>query len=205
MSEREALWGAVCEHPEEDTPRLMFADWLLEHGDAADRTRAEFVRLQVGLARGQFDGPKRIAALQRVVELLSANDDRWRAEVPQVPGAYATGNYDRGLISTLRVMDQIEFRAAEAFRVVPVSHLEFARPVDPAYLAELPNLDRLGELSFVLELACPFTHLARFVAASDFRSLRRVTIGAPSLPADWEKTLEQRFGSKLARKRPPGE
>ena len=44
----EAFLADICEHPEDDTPRLVFADWLDDHGDQA---RAEFIRLQVELAR----------------------------------------------------------------------------------------------------------------------------------------------------------
>jgi uncharacterized protein (TIGR02996 family) len=32
MTERESLTRAICANPEEDTPRLAFADWLDEHG-----------------------------------------------------------------------------------------------------------------------------------------------------------------------------
>ena len=40
-----ALLAAILAHPEEDTPRLMYADWLEEHGKPE---RAEFIR-----ARGE--------------------------------------------------------------------------------------------------------------------------------------------------------
>jgi uncharacterized protein (TIGR02996 family) len=48
MTQQEALYRAVCAHPDEDTPRLIFADFLEEAGDAL---RAEFIRTQVALAR----------------------------------------------------------------------------------------------------------------------------------------------------------
>ncbi|MCE9568183.1 MAG: TIGR02996 domain-containing protein [Planctomycetes bacterium] len=47
MDEREALLAAIWAAPEEDTPRLVYADWLQEHGDDA---RAEFIRVQIRLA-----------------------------------------------------------------------------------------------------------------------------------------------------------
>ena len=39
MNERDALLKAVCDNPDDDTPRLVFADWLDEHGEdhGADR------------------------------------------------------------------------------------------------------------------------------------------------------------------------
>lgn len=42
MTEREAFIEAIAANPYEDTPRLVFADWLQEHGE---EDRAEFVRL----------------------------------------------------------------------------------------------------------------------------------------------------------------
>ena len=48
MSDESALLAAILAHPDEDTPRLMYADWLDEHGQPE---RAEFIRLQCRLAR----------------------------------------------------------------------------------------------------------------------------------------------------------
>jgi uncharacterized protein (TIGR02996 family) len=44
MSDRDALLAAIRQVPDDDAPRLVYADWLDEHGDA---DRAEFIRLQV--------------------------------------------------------------------------------------------------------------------------------------------------------------
>jgi uncharacterized protein (TIGR02996 family) len=48
MTDHDALIRAICEYPDDDTPRLIFADYLEENGDAE---RAAFVRAQVELAR----------------------------------------------------------------------------------------------------------------------------------------------------------
>jgi uncharacterized protein (TIGR02996 family) len=48
MNDRAALYAAILAHPDEDTPRLAYADWLEEHGDAK---YAEFIRLQIEMAR----------------------------------------------------------------------------------------------------------------------------------------------------------
>ena len=45
----------ILEHPDDDAPRLIYADWLEEHGKEADRLRAEFIRVQVELDR--LDSP----------------------------------------------------------------------------------------------------------------------------------------------------
>ena len=44
MSDEDALLAAIAAHPDEDTPRLAYADWLDEY----DRhVRAEFIRVQI--------------------------------------------------------------------------------------------------------------------------------------------------------------
>jgi uncharacterized protein (TIGR02996 family) len=48
MSDRDALLRAICENPDDDAPRLIYADWLDEHGRTED---AEFIRVQIELAR----------------------------------------------------------------------------------------------------------------------------------------------------------
>lgn len=48
MTDREALLAAILANPAEDTPRLVFADWLEENSQPE---RAEFIRVQVELAR----------------------------------------------------------------------------------------------------------------------------------------------------------
>jgi uncharacterized protein (TIGR02996 family) len=44
MSDRDALIAAIRQAPRDDAPRLIFADWLDEHGDP---DQAEFIRLQI--------------------------------------------------------------------------------------------------------------------------------------------------------------
>lgn len=48
MTDRAALICSILSSPHDDVPRLIFADWLDEHGEVA---RAEFVRVQCELAR----------------------------------------------------------------------------------------------------------------------------------------------------------
>lgn len=48
-SDRAALTKAICAHPEEDTPRLAFADWLDEQGEREDRAQAAFIRAAITL------------------------------------------------------------------------------------------------------------------------------------------------------------
>jgi uncharacterized protein (TIGR02996 family) len=63
------LLAAVLDSPSDDAPRLVYADWLDEHGQA---DRAEFIRLQCELARSDHEH----AQLGRSYILM---DRRWLA------------------------------------------------------------------------------------------------------------------------------
>ena len=77
---RLALLRAIAAAPDDDAPRLVYADWLDEHGPGdADRARAEFVRLACGLK------PK--VQITRAEQLWLA--DNWRRLVPTLAGRLA--------------------------------------------------------------------------------------------------------------------
>src|SRR5215472_16114924 len=47
MSDHAGFLKAICDSPDDDVPRLVYADWLDEQGQAA---RSEFIRVQLALA-----------------------------------------------------------------------------------------------------------------------------------------------------------
>ncbi|MCE9567350.1 MAG: TIGR02996 domain-containing protein [Planctomycetes bacterium] len=64
MSDETALLKAIVAHPDEDMPRLAYADWLDENKPdsvpspaVGPSARAEFIRTQCRLAVGAFDDP----------------------------------------------------------------------------------------------------------------------------------------------------
>ncbi|MCI0705424.1 MAG: TIGR02996 domain-containing protein, partial [Planctomycetia bacterium] len=79
-SDQKQLLRAILDNPDEDTPRLIYADWLDEHGDPG---RAEFIRVQCRLAERKQrthvpgDDPEE----QRAFELFKQLGTRWLAEL----------------------------------------------------------------------------------------------------------------------------
>jgi uncharacterized protein (TIGR02996 family) len=55
VNDGDALLAAILKHPVEETPRLLYADWLDENGQP---DRAEFIRVQVETARAIAEEPK---------------------------------------------------------------------------------------------------------------------------------------------------
>ena len=66
MSDEAALLRAICEHPDEDTPRLVFADWLSEQGGPVNVAWANGIRAQIWRSRG--DTAAALAQQSRVFE-----------------------------------------------------------------------------------------------------------------------------------------
>ena len=60
MTDGTDLLAAILAHPEEDTPRLMYADWLDENGQPE---RAEFIRLQIAVNRIESDFRQKVSAI----------------------------------------------------------------------------------------------------------------------------------------------
>jgi uncharacterized protein (TIGR02996 family) len=138
----------IVTHPEDDTPRLVFADWLDEHGDAE---RAEFIRVQVELHRLDEGSSRRTGLLARQQELLAANEAAWRAGLPKARGVIWRG-WSRGFISAVRINSAKVFRdqADAVFAAAPVQELELGAQVTGRTLPHIlasPLLTRLARLS----------------------------------------------------------
>src|SRR4051794_10732182 len=75
----DAFLSAIADEPHDDTHRLVFADWLDDHGDA---DRAEFIRLQCRLeGLGEFDVARDDLEV-RERELLALHARAWAGEMP---------------------------------------------------------------------------------------------------------------------------
>lgn len=73
-ADRAALVAGILAHPDDDTPRLVAADWFEENGDSA---RAEFVRVQVNRARLAPTDPQQPELAARELHLLKEHAGRW--------------------------------------------------------------------------------------------------------------------------------
>ena len=107
MSDESALLAAILAHPDEDTPRLMYADWLEENGQPE---RAEFIRLQCAPDADE-------AAEKRTAELEERNRVVWLAGLPQFSGA--RWEFRRGFPEYLDVPGELFLEHYEAFARAP--------------------------------------------------------------------------------------
>src|SRR5437763_11790587 len=81
MDQRAAFIQAIIELPDDDTPRLVFAEWLDEHGEAE---RAEFIRLQCSLNSLAPESAEFGPIQERVNQLLNARLDAFLMPLTQL-------------------------------------------------------------------------------------------------------------------------
>jgi uncharacterized protein (TIGR02996 family) len=96
VTQDEAFLRAILDDPDDDAPRLVYADWLDEHGDPA---RAEFIRTQCLLARMGEDDPGRPFRVTRERALLDGHLDEWLGPRPLASGWV----FRRGFLDALTV------------------------------------------------------------------------------------------------------
>ena len=101
MSDELALLTAIIAYPDEDTPRLIFADWLQENGQPE---RAEFIRVQIEVTRlpeRDRKTPHYRERLTRFRELIVAHRDGWVKPLAVAPTQVV---FRRGFIEELRAL-----------------------------------------------------------------------------------------------------
>jgi uncharacterized protein (TIGR02996 family) len=149
----EAFLQAITAAPHDDAPRLVYADWLDEHGSPAGAARAEFIRAQVALARLPAAEPRRAELHRRSLELLDEHRDTWRASLPRLQGV-SWHRFWRGFVSGADVQAWKFYRrhAAALFGAAPVQFLRVfgisastcGELAASPYLARLTSLELVG-------------------------------------------------------------
>jgi uncharacterized protein (TIGR02996 family) len=143
MNEAAFLESIVAE-PDEDAHRLVFADWLDEHGDAAF---AGFIRDQVELARLDEGDPQYPALLARSRRSGMLTDKRRRPMVDHVPGGQVL--FRRGLIEGVRISGEAFLRHSSGrWSGVPLERLWLDDDVAPGVLPRRQELRRVRTLCY---------------------------------------------------------
>lgn len=100
MNEREAFIHQIRESPDDEFPRLVYADYLDEMGDA----RGELIRLQCKLPQLDVMGDPWRATRERIKKLLNTNAERWLGPLREAGAVGITlRSFQRGLIERVVV------------------------------------------------------------------------------------------------------
>jgi uncharacterized protein (TIGR02996 family) len=202
MNQEEAFLQDILEHPADDGPRLVFADWLEERGAPEDRARAEFIRVQFALRDLPADDPRRQQLEERERDLRVAHEAAWTAPLRRLPlewkrdyGAVGPSwEFRRGFVEKVAVEAEAFLRIADAlFRLAPVQEVRLSydsqarRASQPSALVRLansPHLERLTALE--LEAIRPLEHEVQALAGSPHLTrLEALCLTREILTAEW--------------------
>jgi uncharacterized protein (TIGR02996 family) len=172
----ESLLRDIGEHPEDDAPRLIYADWLQEQGEPLGQAHAEFIRLQVARHRaaGAAGEPG-----ERERKLLERHRKDWLAEVPA--NLRKKIHFVRGFPEVVELMLPALVKHAETlFRVLPTANRLCLRNCvldrfQAGRIAVLPALSRVRgvELDDVFVVSYPALEvLLRTPFLSNLREFR---------------------------------
>src|SRR6516162_9578044 len=144
MSDHDAFLRGILENPADDSPRLVYADWLEERADP----RAEFIRVQCELAKLPPDDPKWDALEQREWDLLRQHEAAWTADIKSLVTEW---QFHRGFVDTISLGARAFVDHAEKlFQRAPIRHTTLTRlgtsSVAAKDLAACTQLARLRSL-----------------------------------------------------------
>jgi uncharacterized protein (TIGR02996 family) len=137
----------IKEYPDDDTPRLIFADWLQEHGNAAAAARGEFLRSRVLRQRLPPDDPTHGLLKRREGELFTAYRWAWLGPLADQARYW---EFDRGLVQIWAQAERVlsaevtAWSATEAAYWVDSLTLSDVTPRHLSQLAESPLLEHLS-------------------------------------------------------------
>jgi uncharacterized protein (TIGR02996 family) len=106
MTDADALLDAIFAYPEDDLPRLVYADWLSEHGQEA---YGEFIRLQCAVAREKPFSPAANELWKGIGRVWRQLEDEWWPILQAAPGLDAY-DFQRGFLRGRLELDEDEFR-----------------------------------------------------------------------------------------------
>ena len=136
-----ALLAAVCAAPDDDLPRLVYADWCDENGRPE---RGELIRSQIELAKLKKDSARRRKLAFRCRELIDTSEGELHHlpdSLPPEPWAF-----HRGFVERLEVEGMHLDEDAAAFRTHPIRRLYSVNYCEIADLKHIPADNRLLRL-----------------------------------------------------------
>jgi uncharacterized protein (TIGR02996 family) len=178
MSTEQALLAAIWENPHDDLPRLVYADWLEETGDAVQSARAEFIRVQCELAKLDEWDDRRPPLEKREQQLWKKYAKEWKAELPA--DLRKRGGFRRGFpdppVRELRI-DKFLALTPDDLAAAPLWNFHLLPNIRKlGELVSSPNLLRVGTLDLRSWLEQP-EDAAQFVSSAHLRNLAALNVG----------------------------
>jgi uncharacterized protein (TIGR02996 family) len=144
MTHEDAFLQDILEHPDDDTPRRVYADWLLDRADPAGSARGEFIHVQCDLALLPAESPRPARLAAREKELLDLHQREWGSLFQRL-GCHCW-EYRRGFVEGVGMQASAFLaQAAALLRAAPVRHLKLYGAA--AHIKGLAGAAHLGRVS----------------------------------------------------------
>jgi uncharacterized protein (TIGR02996 family) len=152
MTDGDALRRTVVAAPDDDTPRLIYADWLDENSQSE---RATFIRRQVEAARAEPFSLQARTVETAANNLLEKYQRNWSRHLDEFDSE--SPRFKRGFIEHVDVEPTTFVKSnASILGVEPIQSLRIVRPETEAFdyislvpVFELPQLQRIRHLEFL--------------------------------------------------------
>jgi len=166
MHDHAAFLAAITASPDDDLPRLVYADWLDESGEPAAAARAEFIRVQCELERCASDHDRRMSLQKRERQLLKKHAAQWLADLSAaqvladrdpIVDKRPVWQFRRGFLHSATVVAQRFAQVAETlYRVAPTVRAVFLCQGSGSVesLIRTPHLARVKELDLERMCSC---------------------------------------------------
>lgn len=175
----------VLASPEDDAPRLIYADYLEEFGDP----RGEFIRLQCEQAQMEPFDSRFLDVSHRCSDILMQHGENWAAELKQ---DVRKSEFSRGFIDkiTMRARAFVK-QGHELYRSVPINwlRLNYVKGAGEA-LAGTEALNCVRSLDLG-GLSIPDGDMRALLMSENLQGLRALNM------AHYESVLPETFGSYL--------
>jgi uncharacterized protein (TIGR02996 family) len=141
MMHPERFLEDILEHPQEDEPRLRYADWLVERGDPL----GEFIRIQCQLARLPVNHVSVLQLEKRERALLAEFDTDWVGDLALMADWWT---FRRGFVEEIATSaGKFLAHACSLFQRAPIQEIHLCRARDQIEsLVSSPYLERANYL-----------------------------------------------------------
>ena len=155
MTDAEAIFAGILADPDDDVPRLVFADWLEENGQA---DWAEFIRVQVEIESVPRSDPRHRDLARRSRKLLADQKEVWLLPFQRLlPGCLV--KFERGFVSVVKATySYVFFNAEQLWPLAPIREVQVTDGL--RNISELCWLARPPHVRIRADMMAAMNHLA---------------------------------------------
>jgi uncharacterized protein (TIGR02996 family) len=189
--DQNAFLHTICAHPDDDAPRLVYADWLDERGDPL----GEFIRVQVELGKIKPSHPRSEMLRARQLELMLAHVPTWvQPHGMQILGAeFKRGFMCVGTVDANTLLDDQAWFERWPWEVLRFGNAHW----DFITLLNWPPISRLK----LLDLSESRLHDHQLLAMTRSENLKhglKIELGnQPTMNEDTATRLQKAFGGRI--------